>query len=106
MSKDLINWHELSRILSGNGQNIRPNKVPKKYEKQVNSLFKMVEPWLKTNKMSDYKITNRVLFRDTVEDIEINTHNFNGEVVVNGETYSGQYEPDDFEEEYGFVMVE
>lgn len=23
--KDIINWHELSRRLSGNGQNIRPN---------------------------------------------------------------------------------
>jgi hypothetical protein len=25
--KDLINWHELSRRLSGNGQNIRPNSM-------------------------------------------------------------------------------
>lgn len=43
--KDLINWHELSRILSSNGQNIRPNKIPKKYEKKVNRLLKILEEW-------------------------------------------------------------
>ena len=43
--KDLINWHELSRRLSGNGQNIRPNSIPKKYERKVNRLLKIIEVW-------------------------------------------------------------
>jgi len=30
--KSIINWHEISRRLPGNGQNIRPNSMPKKYE--------------------------------------------------------------------------
>lgn len=30
--KDLINWHELSRRLSGNGQNIRPNFINSNYK--------------------------------------------------------------------------
>lgn len=43
--KDLINWHELSRKLSGNGQNIRPNKIPQKYEKKIARLLKVLEVW-------------------------------------------------------------
>jgi len=43
--KDLINWHELSRRLSGNGQNIRPNKIPKKYQKKIARLLKILEVW-------------------------------------------------------------
>lgn len=45
MNKDLINWHELSRRLSGSGQNIRPNAVPKKYQDKVNRLLKIIEVW-------------------------------------------------------------
>lgn len=45
MNKDLINWHELSRRLSGSGQNIRPNAIPKKYERKVNRLLKIIEVW-------------------------------------------------------------
>ena len=45
MNKDLINWHELSRRLSGSGQNIRPNAIPKKYQRKVNRLLKIIEVW-------------------------------------------------------------
>ena len=44
-SKDLINWHEVSRRLSGNGQNIRHNKIPKKYENSINRLKALVAVW-------------------------------------------------------------
>tara|TARA_R110002153_G_scaffold2162_8_gene10605 strand:- start:521 stop:676 length:156 start_codon:yes stop_codon:yes gene_type:complete len=43
--KDLINWHELSRRLSGNGQNIRPNSIPKKYQKKIDRLLKILQLW-------------------------------------------------------------
>jgi hypothetical protein len=43
--KELINWHELSRKLARNGQNIRPNHIPKKYEKKVTRLLKILEVW-------------------------------------------------------------
>lgn len=43
--ESLINWHELSRRLSGSGQNIRPNAIPKKYESKVNRLLKIIEVW-------------------------------------------------------------
>lgn len=43
--KDLINWHELSRRLSGNEQNIRQNSIPKKYEYKINLLIKFLEIW-------------------------------------------------------------
>jgi len=42
---ELINWHELSRKLSGNGQNIRPNKIPKKYERKVKRLLLLLKLW-------------------------------------------------------------
>ena len=42
--KELINWHELSRRLSGNGQNIRPNKIPKKYQKKLLVCSKFSKP--------------------------------------------------------------
>lgn len=45
MSKDLINWKEVSRRLSGNDNSIRSNKCPKKYEKKVNRLLKVIELW-------------------------------------------------------------
>jgi hypothetical protein len=45
MSKDLIKWSELSRKLSGSDNSIRPNKVPKKYEKKVARLLKILEVW-------------------------------------------------------------
>jgi len=45
--KELINWKELSRTLAGNEESIRSNKVPKKYEKKVNRLLKIIEVWLK-----------------------------------------------------------
>jgi hypothetical protein len=41
MSKDLIKWSELSRELSGSDNSIRPNKVPKKYQKKVDRLIKL-----------------------------------------------------------------
>ena len=46
MSKDLINWKEVSRKLSGNDNSVRSNKYPKKYEKKVNRLLKVLELWL------------------------------------------------------------
>ena len=41
----LINWSELSRHLSGSYQNVRPNKIPKKYAKQVERLMEHLEMW-------------------------------------------------------------
>jgi len=43
--KDLINWHEVSRRLSGNGQNIRPNNIPKKYERKISGLMRVLKVW-------------------------------------------------------------
>ena len=45
MSKDLIKWSELSRKLSGSDNSIRPNKVPKKYERKVNRLLLLLRLW-------------------------------------------------------------
>lgn len=41
----LINWGELSRLLSGNRQSIRKNRIPKRYKNRVERLIKMIEEW-------------------------------------------------------------
>jgi len=42
---DLINWRELSRRITGNGQNIRKNKIPKKHQPKVDSLCELLTKW-------------------------------------------------------------
>tara|TARA_R110000823_G_scaffold306061_1_gene428329 strand:- start:336 stop:485 length:150 start_codon:yes stop_codon:yes gene_type:complete len=42
---DLINWTEVSRKLSGSDNSIRSNKCPKKYQKKVDRLIKILEVW-------------------------------------------------------------
>ena len=44
MSK-LIKWSELSRTLSGSEQSVRQNNVPKKYERKVKRLMKILDAW-------------------------------------------------------------
>ena len=43
--REIIKWSELSRKLSGSDNSIRPNKVPKKYERKVNRLLKLIDLW-------------------------------------------------------------
>jgi len=42
---NLIKWSELSRILSGSDNSIRPNKIPKKYERKVKRLLRLLDAW-------------------------------------------------------------
>ena len=44
-AQDLINWGELSRLLSGSRMNIRKNRIPEKYKAEINSLVKHIETW-------------------------------------------------------------
>lgn len=37
-AKDLLNWGELSRMLSGSRQTVRKNKIPKKHQEFVKKL--------------------------------------------------------------------
>lgn len=41
----LIKWAELSRKLSGSDNSIRPNKIPKKYERKVKRLLLLLKLW-------------------------------------------------------------
>jgi len=51
MSKDLINWMELSRKLSGSDNSIRRNKIPKKYKRKINELIDLLTEW--SNNIND-----------------------------------------------------
>ena len=44
-AQDLINWGELSRLLSDSRMNIRKNRIPKKYEADVQKLVSHIETW-------------------------------------------------------------
>ena len=40
--RKLLNWSEVSRVLSGNRSSIREKSVPQKYERKVNQIIKAV----------------------------------------------------------------
>jgi len=40
--RKLLNWSEVSRLLSGNRSSIREKSVPQKYEVKVNQIIKAV----------------------------------------------------------------
>ena len=49
--KKLINWKQLSLLLSGSDNSIRKNNIPKKYSLKINSLLEFIKKWEKdTNK--------------------------------------------------------
>lgn len=41
-AEDLINWGQLSRLLSGSRQTVRKNSIPKIHEPFINSLLKAI----------------------------------------------------------------
>lgn len=43
--ESLINWSEVSKLLTGNKENLRENRVPKKHEQDVNQLLYYVKSW-------------------------------------------------------------
>ena len=47
---NLINWGELSRLLSGSRDSIRKNRIPKKHQGIINQLLAAVEEILKMKK--------------------------------------------------------
>ena len=55
-AENLINWGELSRILSGSRQTVRKNKIPKIHQKFVTDLLKSIDKVF--NKLPD-KIKER-----------------------------------------------
>lgn len=43
--KNLINWKEMSRVLTGNETSISRNRIPKKYQSDVNDLILTIKAW-------------------------------------------------------------
>ena len=43
--KKLINWKQLSLLLSGSDNSIRKNNIPKKYDSKINSLLEFIKKW-------------------------------------------------------------
>lgn len=47
-AEKLINWGELSRLLSGSRMTIRKNKIPEIHKEKVNELKSAIEEWGKS----------------------------------------------------------
>lgn len=43
--KNLINWKEVSRQLTGGETNISRNRIPKKYQSKIDALLEKVKEW-------------------------------------------------------------
>jgi len=56
-TKDLLNWTTLSIIISGNSESIRRNRIPAKYEEQVNIFITALQAAI--TELRDYDINNR-----------------------------------------------
>ena len=67
-AENIINWGELSRILSGSRQTVRKNKIPKIHRKFVSDLLKAIDKAF--NKLPDRakergkKLNNKELLSD------------------------------------------
>ena len=46
-AKDLLNWGELSRMLSGSRQTVRKNKIPKIHQPFIDELVKAMDKIIK-----------------------------------------------------------
>lgn len=46
----LINYRELSRLLTGKTTSIRANNIPKKYQERLKELENLLNYWLSKNK--------------------------------------------------------
>ena len=57
---NLINWSELSLLLTGKKENLRSNNVPKKYQNKVDRLISFIEAWQNDeNLISEQKLINQ-----------------------------------------------
>ena len=67
-ASDIINWGQLSRLLSGSRQTVRKNKIPIKHQPIVNELTKAIDAVL--SKLPDrakergQKLNNKELLSD------------------------------------------
>ena len=67
-ANDIINWGQLSRMLSGSRQTVRKNKVPIKHQPIVNDLINAIDAVLSKlpdRQRSDWeKLNNKELLSD------------------------------------------
>lgn len=73
MQNDIINWSELSILLSGNRGAVRKNHIPKKYQAKVKQLNHYINCWkqgilLTSEPEFNEKIKDKNLFRTIVGD--------------------------------------
>jgi len=75
--KNVINWTELSAVLTGEIGMVRSNFVPKKHKSEVDKLMKYVNKWCDKNRKSDkvvpritVKIGNTVTFAKNPDKID------------------------------------
>jgi hypothetical protein len=58
-AKELINWRALSVKLTGNPENVRRNKVPKRFQKLIKELDDLLIYWSKRTDDEVYEINSK-----------------------------------------------
>jgi len=67
-ANDLINWGQLSRLLSGSRQTVRKNSIPKIHQPFVNGLLKAIDKEL--SKLPDTANVGRKNKKNLTTDVE------------------------------------
>lgn len=64
----LINWAELSLLLTGGKDRIRKNRIPKVHKERINELIKLIECW-KAGK----KLITEIELEEVLSEINVKT---------------------------------
>lgn len=68
MEETLINWAELSLLLTGGKDRIRKNRIPKVHKERINELIKLIECW-KVGK----KLITEIELEEVLSEINVKT---------------------------------
>ncbi len=60
-AKDIINFRQLSYLLTGSSTKIHSKFIPKEYKKTVEDLFELIEYWMRGEIVVTEKELNEVL---------------------------------------------
>ena len=66
--ESLINWANISKLLTGGSDRIRKNRIPKVHEAKINELFTLLEAW-----KSDKKLFSEAQLTQALDKIDTKT---------------------------------
>ena len=101
-TKELINWGELSRRLTGDRMYIRKNRIPGKYKPQISRLIELVRQWeneIENIKLLKGEIMKKYVIMDRTENTGrsyITESGENTELKENARIFDNHKEAEEF----------